>query len=84
MPKHDEFTLDMKEIFRHSVLENFLFSYVFAMKKALPGMTIKRIVQEFKKDFNLDDRVLDDDIAVQKYYRMIKDYYDSLRTDKQK
>jgi len=78
MPKDKN--IEIAKIYRHQTIDNWLFSYVIAMRRCDEEKTLKQMLLMFAKDFNLSEDEYPLESMIQKWYKMGKDYLNEEKT----
>jgi hypothetical protein len=80
MPKPKRIDLDLKKIFRHQKLDDFMFNYVIGIKRGLPAITLEQAINEFMNHYGLQEEEYPLQTSIQTYYTMLKQYYEYSQT----
>lgn len=80
MPKRKKIFLNIPLLYQRQCLDHILFGYINGIRKAMPSTSVKECVEYFMEDNNLCEEDFPLETACMTYWRMQKEYYESLRS----
>lgn len=74
MPKKKKYYVNLPKLILYEALDLLMFSYIMGMQRGMPSATLKKCMELFIDDYNLNEDNYPMEQALQTWYRMHKMY----------
>lgn len=82
MPKRKKYYIDFPKLLLYEAFDHLMFSYILGMQRGMPSATLKKCMELFMEDYNLNEDNYPMEQALQTWYRMFKSYVIFRKLDK--